>query len=161
MFLVKFGGIWTAASLLASLVILLIGEPFWADWILDARGITTEGEVLSAKALPNDSHGGGSSIIDIQVRFQDHRGRAFIVDKYVVSNLVAQSGRQKVEYDPHDPSVNRLKGGSASVIGYWALMPLSFLLEGLFLLGFGLHVARRHREVRRNGTAGAVPELET
>ena len=149
--LLKFAGIWTAASLLPTLILLLIGEPFWADWILDARGLTTDGEVLSQEALPNDSHEGGSSIIDIRVRFHDRRGRPFILEGYnVAGSWLLQSEETKrvqVEYDPEDPSVSRLKGGSASTIGYWALMPVPFLLVGLVLLGFALHMARRDRAV--------------
>lgn len=143
--LLKFGGIWTAASLLPTLVLLLIGQPVWADWILDARGLTAEGDVLSGKVLPNDSQDGGSSIVDIRVRARDRRGRAFIVDKYYVAGHLmrsAQTQRVLVEYDPEDPSRNRLKGGSASVIGYWLLFPVSFLLEGLLLMGFALYTAR-------------------
>ena len=135
--LLKFAGIWTAASLFATVLMLLIGEPFWADWILDARGVTTEGEVLSAKVLPHDPNSGGSSIVAMRVRFHDRRGRAFILEK----SVVAGAQTKVVEYDPHDPSVNRLKGGSASLIGYWAFFPMSFLLMGLFLLALALYVS--------------------
>ncbi len=101
--------------------------------------------MLSRKVLPNDSQDGGSSIVDIRVRAQDRRGRAFIVDKYYVAGHLMQNAQTKrvlVEYDPEDPSRNRLKGGSASVIGYWLLFPVSFLLEGLLLMGFALYMAR-------------------
>ena len=136
-FLLKFAGIWTAASLFATVLILLIGEPFWADWILDARGVTTEGEVLSAEALPHDPNSGGNSIVAMRVRFHDRRGRAFVVEEHTSG---AQPKRWQVEYDPHDPSVNRLKGGSASTVGYWAFFPMSFVLMGLFLLALALYV---------------------
>jgi hypothetical protein len=156
----RFAGIWTAASLLPTVVLLFIGQPFWADWVLDARGVTTWGEVLSEKALPNDHHDGGTSIIDIRVRFHDRQGRAFILERYhaagswvipVEEHLGLQRRgepkRALVEYDPEDPSLNRLKGTSASVIGYWVFMPMFFVLVGLVLLGFALYMARRDRAV--------------
>ncbi len=150
----KFGVIWTAASLLPTVILFLIGNPFWSNWILDARGLTTEGEVVSEEVLPNDPIDGGNSIVDIRVRFLDRQGRAFMLEGYNATGgwkITESEGKKRVqvEYDPKDPSVNRLKGGSASLIGYWALFPLPFLAVGLFLIGIALYMAPRKLERRR------------
>lgn len=154
-FLLLFGGIWMAVGLPLTFVFLLIGNPFWVDWRLDESSKTAEATVLSVTEGSSRSNQQRSQVIEVRFIAEDgqkHVTRVSTFDEKAIARAHAKKP-VRIEYDPEDPSISRLKGGSASLFGYLALIPVPFAVVGLAVFFIGLRKALDQREIYRNGRA--------
>lgn len=112
---------------LFTLLDVLITAPVWHDWRLDARGVATEATPLSMRVVGAGSHEANTVVSHyIRVRFEDedddeHEAELMAADTAVFARV---SNKQPImiEYDPEEPELIRLAGGSASLFGNLTLI---------------------------------------
>ncbi len=151
-FLLLFGGIWFAVGVLLTSIFLLIGRPFWVDTALDERGISTQAQVVAVRSTHSTVN--RQSVFAIEVAFQGASGRHVAVLPTHDHGAIRSAQTKRVlsiEYDPEDPSVVRLQGGSASVFGWLALIPAPFGLIGGVLLVIAFLLALGERRIYVHG----------
>jgi hypothetical protein len=64
-----------------------------------------------------------------------------------------------IEYDPRDPRLVRLAGGSASVFGWFTFFPTVFLVVGSVIFMTGFKRMRARRRIYRDGVAATAVVL--
>jgi hypothetical protein len=150
-----FGGIWGLVGVVLTVVFTVVGGPFWNDRILDDRGVRTDAHPFEVH--PTNTRINRRTVQEIQLRFTDRAGQEHVGHVGSTSPSVIASARKgepiAIDYDPQDPELIRVAGGSASVFGMLVLMPLGFAAVGAVLFVIGLLGARRTRALYRDGTA--------
>lgn len=162
-FLLLFGGIWFAVGVLLTSIFLLIGRPFWVDTALDERGISTQAEVVAVRRTHSTVN--RQPVFAIEIAFQGTAGRYSAVLPTHAYGAIRSAQTERVlsiEYDPEDPSVVRLQGGSASVFGRLALIPAPFGLigGGLLVIAFLLALGERRSYVHGEAVQAEVIEVK-
>lgn len=153
-FLLLFGGIWAFVGVTITVVFTVAGGPLWNDVILSRRGKT-------AQAMPTSVDRTGASVngrpvFRISYDFFDEGGqpREATADTSDPAVLARAERRERlsVDYDPLSPSRSRLAGGSASLFGWFTLMPVAFAIVGLLVLRAGVARVLRTRAIYIHGT---------
>lgn len=154
-FALLFGGIWSLVGGIISTVFLAVDVPFWHDWRLDTHGRQVQAQPTAVE--PTNSSVNGRVAYEITFRFGEHEGHTSTTDPRLIQD--AQAGRPlTLDVDPENPALVRVHGHSASVFGWFLLIPLGFALVGgvVVLLGARGAWVRRRLYVHGQATLAAV-----
>jgi len=158
LFALLFGGIWLVTGGLIAGVFVAVGGPPWIDRALDQRGVVARAEVQSA--TPTSSRINGTRVVELSLAFRDREGNpqhAVTSTHDRLTIAAAEGGRAvDIEYDPDRPSLVRVVGGTASIFGWFTLMPLGFAGVGAVVFGAGVRQMRRRRRIYRDGVAATA-----
>lgn len=154
-----FGAIWAAVGGFVTAIFVLVGGPPWADWLLDARGVTTDATLVDARATSTRLN--GRTLYELTVRAEEAEVRVGTTDLGLVDR--ARQGQPlRVTWDRQNPSVARLEGERASFFGPFILIPALFGVSGVVLVVLSLGRLTRLRAIYRDGEAAlaAVTAVE-
>ena len=154
-FLLMFGGIWAFVGLTISIAFTAAGGPFWADLVLDRRGV---GALASPAGLrPTSGHVNRRTVFRIDYTFVDAAGapRSGSCGTTDLGWIARAEQRQplEIEYDPARPALSRLRGQKVSFFGLFILFPFAFFVVGGAVLAAGARRARRLRAIYVSGQA--------
>ncbi|MCA9665335.1 MAG: hypothetical protein KC503_07095 [Myxococcales bacterium] len=144
---------WFGIAVTCTTVFTLVGGPIWDDWILDARGVKTTARAYRVE-LTSMRHN-RRTYRRIHARFKDPSGKQHHVSYITLKQREISAGKNHgvfaVEYDPQNPSRNRVRGNTASLFGKWVLLPLGVALALAIPLFLLLRARSRQRRTYRNG----------
>lgn len=154
-FLLLFGGIWTVVGVAITIGFTIGGGPVWNDLILDRRGVRVE--AMPTAIEPTGAHVNGRQVYRVSFSFLDGAGQPHDTDAETTDRaLRARAERRErlsIDYDPRQPVLARLTGGSASFFGWFVLFPLAFAVAGLLILRAALARVWRTRALYVHGQA--------
>ena len=157
-FLLLFGGIWAFVGCFMTALLTFVGGPVLGDRTLDQRGLRAIGMPIAVEST--QSRVNGRKVQEIRYSFKDRTGASHTasvgsVDEAMIAR--ARAGEPlPIEYDPEEPELTRIHGGSASLIGLLFALPLAFGVAGLVILAFGVRRLLRRRAIYVNGEAAAA-----
>ncbi len=140
-----FGGIWLVVGSVLGAGFATADKPFWDDLILDQRGATADALVLRVErtGVSVNEH----PVAEVVLRYEQHDAA------WYTTRPPGEGETVRVEYDPQNPQRVRREGESASVMGFFLLLPFGFALTGAVLFGLGVVQTLRTRAIYVNGDA--------
>lgn len=163
-FLLLFGSIWAVVGVFVTSIFLILDGGPWRDALLDRHAAVANARVTGTR--PTSGRVNGRRVQEIDYTFQDsagadHQGKIGTTDSALLQQATIGQALP-VEYDPEQPSRNRLRGTKISIFGMFVFMPMAFAAVGLVLVGIALVDLRRRRTIYINGAvaAGVVERVE-
>jgi hypothetical protein len=152
-FLLLFGGIWGMVGIAVTIIFSVAGGPVWNDIVLDRRGRPAQASPTAVERT--SAHVNGRAIYRIAYTFTDGTGAPQASDAGTTDGYrIARATRRQplaIDYDPAKPSRSRLAGESASLFGWFVLLPLGFAVVGAAIAMLGLRRMLRARQTYVHG----------